>query len=332
MISAQATIGGEFVLDGEGREINYLRISVTDLCNLRCRYCIPEEGIIKKCHSDILRIEEIEEIVKVSRKLGVNKVRLTGGEPLVRRGIVDLVQKISSIPGINEVALTTNGTLLKEYAKPLKEAGLKRVNVSLDTLQENKYKYITKRGNLKTVIEGIKAAKEVGLTPLKLNVVLVKGFNDDEIDDFVKLTIKNEVDIRFIELMPIGDNGDWSKEHSISNKIVLEKYPNLIPIVSEDKSAPAQYYKLPAAKGKVGLINPISSHFCSSCNRIRLTADGKIKPCLHSNEEIDIKTILRENGDILPIITKAVRVKPKAHHINEQGYTPINREMFQIGG
>jgi len=320
------------VLDGEGREINYLRISVTDLCNLRCRYCIPEEGIIKKCHSDILSMEEIEEIVKVSTKLGVNKVRLTGGEPLVRRGIVGLVQKISEIPGINEVALTTNGTLLGQYAKDLKKAGLKRVNISLDTLQEDRYEYITNGGKLKNVLEGIRAAKEVGLTPLKLNVVLVKGFNDDEIDDFINLTIENEYDIRFIELMPIGDNGDWSKEHCISNNIVLEKYPNLIPIINKDKSAPAQHYKLPGAKGRVGLINPISSHFCSSCNRIRLTADGKIKPCLHSNDEVDIKTDLREKRDILPIIVNAVKIKPKEHHMNEKNYNPINREMVQIGG
>lgn len=320
------------MLDGEGREINYLRISVTDLCNLRCRYCIPEEGIIKKCHSDILSMEEIEEIVKVSTKLGVNKVRLTGGEPLVRRGIVGLVQKISEIPGINEVALTTNGTLLGQYAKELKKAGLKRVNISLDTLQEDRYEYITNGGRLKNVLEGIRVAKEVGLTPLKLNVVLVKGFNDDEIDDFINLTIENEYDIRFIELMPIGDNGDWSKEHSISNNIVLEKYPNLIPIINKDKSSPAQHYKLPGAKGRVGLINPISSHFCSSCNRIRLTADGKIKPCLHSNDEVDIKTVLREKGDILPIIAKAVKIKPKEHHMNEKNYSPIDREMIQIGG
>lgn len=320
------------MLDGEGREINYLRISVTDLCNLRCRYCIPEEGIIKKCHSDILSMEEIEEIVKVSTKLGVNKVRLTGGEPLVRRGIVGLIEKISEIPGINEVALTTNGTLLGQYAKDLKKAGLKRVNISLDTLQEDRYEYITNGGKLKDVLEGIRAAKEVGLTPLKLNVVLVKGFNDDEIDDFLNLTIENEYDIRFIELMPIGDNGEWSKEHSISNNIVLKKYPNLIPMVNKDKSAPAQHYRLPGAKGRVGLINPISSHFCSSCNRIRLTADGKIKPCLHSNDEVDIKTVLREKGDILPIITKAVRMKPKEHHMNEKNYSPIDREMIQIGG
>lgn len=320
------------MLDAEGREISYLRISVTDLCNLRCRYCIPEEGVVKKCHSDILSVEEIEEIVKVSSELGVKKIRLTGGEPLVRKGIVELVRKISSVPGINEVALTTNGILLKKYAKPLKEAGLKRVNISIDTLQKKKYEYITKGGNLQDVLDGIKAAKEAGLYPLKFNVVLIKGFNDDEIESFVNLTLENEVDIRFIELMPIGENGDWAQSHFIPNTIVLDKNPDLIPVASKDKSAPARHYKLPGAKGRVGLINPISSHFCSSCNRIRLTADGKIKPCLHSNEEIDIRSTLRQDGDILPIITKAIKVKPKQHHMNEEDYTPIDREMVQIGG
>lgn len=320
------------MLDKEGREINYLRISVTDLCNLRCRYCIPEEGVEKKCHSNILSIEEMEEVVKVSSRLGVNKIRLTGGEPLVRKGIVELVQKISKVPGINEVAMTTNGILLKEYAKELKKAGLKRVNISLDTLNEDKYAYITRRGKLKDVLDGINEAKKVGLLPVKINTVLVKGFNDDEIEDFINLTMKDQVDIRFIELMPIGENGGWSKEHFISNETVLERYPDLVPVVSEDKSAPARYYKLSNAKGRIGLINPISSHFCSSCNRLRLTADGKIKPCLHSNEEIDIKTTLREKGDIMPILSKAIRVKPKEHHINDKDYTPINREMVRIGG
>lgn len=320
------------MLDREGREINYLRISTTDLCNLRCRYCTPEEGVSKRCHSEILSLEEIAEVVKASAKLGINKVRLTGGEPLVRKGIVELVRKISDIKGINEIALTTNGILLKQLAKPLKEAGLKRVNISIDTLKPDRYEYITRGGKLSDVLEGIEAAKKAGLYPLKFNVVLVKGFNDDEIEDFVNLTMDNEIDVRFIELMPIGENGEMSKENFIPNTLVLDKNPSLIPVSSSDKSAPAKYYKFEGGKGKIGLINPISSHFCSTCNRLRLTADGKIKPCLHSNEEIDIRRTLRENGDILSVISKAIRVKPKEHHINEDNYTPIDREMFQIGG
>ncbi|NLL31387.1 MAG: GTP 3',8-cyclase MoaA [Clostridiales bacterium] len=320
------------MLDKEGREINYLRISITDLCNLRCKYCIPEEGVNKKCHSEILSFEEIEEVVKTSAKLGINKIRITGGEPLVRKGIVDLVKKIARVPGINEIAMTTNGTLLKQLAKPLKEAGLKRVNVSIDTLKEDRYENITRGGKLSDVLEGLEAAKEVGLHPIKLNVVLIKGFNEDEIEDFINLTIDNDIDVRFIELMPIGVNGIKSHEKFLSNKVVLEKNLNLIPVVSKDKSAPAKHYKIEGAKGKIGLINPISHNFCSRCNRLRLTADGKIKPCLHSNEEIDIKSALRQNKDIMPILSKAIKVKPKEHHINEENYKPIDREMFQIGG
>lgn len=318
--------------DRVGREINYLRISITDLCNLRCVYCMPKDGVKKKKHCEILTLEEIEEVVKAASKLGVNKIRLTGGEPLVRRGVVELIEKIAKIPGIDDIAMTTNGVLLKNQAKELKKAGLNRVNISLDTFNEDKYRYITRGGKLQEAIEGIKAAKEAGLTPIKINTVLIKGFNDDEIEDFVNITLKNEIDIRFIELMPIGENGNWDKEHYISNKIVLEKFPDLIPLENKDKSAPAKLYKLPKAKGKVGLINPISSHFCCNCNRIRLTADGKIKPCLHSNDEIDIKTALRENKDILPILESAVMVKPKEHHLNEEGYVPINRGMSEIGG
>lgn len=320
------------MLDEQGREINYLRISVTDLCNLRCKYCTPEEGVPKKCHSEILSIEEIVQVVKASAKLGINKVRLTGGEPLVRKGIVELVRQISDIQGINEVAMTTNGILLKKYAKSLKEAGLTRVNISLDTLNEDKYEDITRGGKLNDVLDGIKAAKEAGLYPLKLNVVLTKGFNDDEIEEFMNISMENDIDIRFIELMPIGKNGLKSNENFIENTIVLKKNPNLISVVSKDKSAPAKYYKLEGAKGRIGLIKPISSHFCSNCNRLRLTADGKIKLCLHSNKEIDIRKTLREKGDILSVIRKAIRVKPKEHHLNQENYTPIDREMFQIGG
>lgn len=320
------------MLDKEGREITYLRISVTDLCNLRCKYCIPEEGVNKKCHSDILTFEEIEKVVRASAKLGINKIRLTGGEPLVRKGIVDLVNKISSIAGIKEVVMTTNGTLLKQLGKALKEAGLKRVNISLDTLKEDRYKNITRDGKISDVLEGLEAAKEAGLNPIKLNVVLIKGFNDDEIEDFVNLTIDKEIEIRFIELMPIGINGLKFYEKFLSSKTVLQKIPNLIPIVSKDEFSTAKYYKLEGAKGKIGLINPISHNFCSKCNRFRLTSDGKIKPCLHSNREIDIKSALREDKDIIPILAKAIRVKPKEHHINEEDYKPIDREMYQIGG
>jgi cyclic pyranopterin phosphate synthase len=317
--------------DRYGRKIEYLRISVTDRCNLRCRYCMPEEGIIdKKSHSDMLTLEEIYEVVKACASLGVNKVRITGGEPLTRKGITGLIKKISKIEGIKDIAMTTNGLLLKNYAKELKEAGLKRVNVSLDTMDEEKYKYITRFGSLKDILEGIDEAKKVGLLPLKINVVLVGGFNDDEIEDFVKLTLKEDIQVRFIELMPIGQASSWARENFISNTQVLDRFKDLIPIPREDKSSPAEYYRLPGAKGMVGLINPISHQFCSNCNRLRLTADGKIKPCLHSNQEIDVREAIKSGGNLEEIIIKAIWSKPQEHHLNSG--ESIKRDMMRIGG
>ncbi|MFA5527354.1 MAG: GTP 3',8-cyclase MoaA, partial [Peptostreptococcales bacterium] len=240
------------------REINYLRISVTDLCNLRCKYCMPESGISKTKHSDILTLEEIEEIAKAFVGLGINKIRITGGEPLVRHGILHLVQKIAQIKGVSDLAMTTNGLLLKSYAKGLKEAGLTRVNISLDTLQAERYSDITRKGQLKDVLEGIEEAKRVGLKPIKLNVVLMGGFNEDEIETFVNLTKNEEIDVRFIELMPTGEATHWALHHFIPNATVLEKMNALVKVEDEDISSAATYYRLPESKGRVGLINPIS--------------------------------------------------------------------------
>ncbi|SKC51641.1 cyclic pyranopterin monophosphate synthase subunit MoaA [Maledivibacter halophilus] len=293
---------------------------------------MPKEGICKKFHKDILRIEEIEEIVRQSVKIGIKKVRITGGEPLIRNGIIELVKRISSIDGIEDLAMTTNGILLKKYARDLKSAGLNRVNISIDSLDKEKYREITRGGNIEDVMAGIKAAKDFDLTPIKLNTVLIGRFNDDEIEDFVYLTQNEKIDVRFIELMPLGEASSWAKEHFIPNTTVLDRFPNLIPLKSEDKSSPAKHYKLPGGKGKVGLINPISSHFCSYCNRIRITSDGKIKPCLHSNYEINIKNLIKQNYEIIDILRFAVEAKPKEHNINNINYEPIIRNMFQIGG
>ena len=316
--------------DSFGRNINYLRISVTDLCNLRCKYCMPEEGISKVCHEDILSIEELERIAKIFVSLGVNKIRLTGGEPLVRKGIIDIVNRIGRLDGIKDFAMTTNGILLRKYAKDLKAKGLNRVNISLDTLDEEKYRYITRGGRLKDVLEGIEVAKEMGLTPIKINTVLIGGFNDDEIEKLVNLTEKTEVDIRFIELMPIGEAIDLKSEHYLPNRLVLEKVPELIPVEREDISSPALYYRLPNGKGKVGIINPISCKFCEDCNRVRLTAQGKLKLCLHSNEEIDLKEALRSGKDIEKIILAAIGKKPGSHYLEEGKY--VTKKMYQIGG
>ncbi|MBV7272041.1 GTP 3',8-cyclase MoaA [Clostridiaceae bacterium UIB06] len=318
------------MIDSYGRNINYLRISITDLCNLRCRYCMPEKGIEKIPHNEILRLEEIEELARIFVSLGVNKIRITGGEPLIRKGILNLIENIGRIEGLKDFAMTTNGIFLKKYARNLKNAGLNRVNISLDTLNEKKYRDITKGGDIKEVLEGIEEAKKVGLTPIKLNVVLIGGLNEDEIKDFVNLTKNENIDVRFIELMPIGQAKDWSLDKFISNKIVLEKVKELKEIIKEDISSPARYYKLPNSKGKVGLINPISCKFCDNCNRIRLTADGKIKTCLHSNAEIDLRIPLRMGEDLRKIITEVVINKPKEHNLENGEY--IERNMTTIGG
>jgi cyclic pyranopterin phosphate synthase len=318
-----------------GRKINYLRISITDRCNLRCKYCIPKKGVHLKSHDEILRIEEITAIVREAAQLGVSKVRLTGGEPLIRRGVTKLIRNIATIDGIQDLAMTTNGTLLSKYAEELSLSGLKRVNISINSLSERKYQEITRGGKLSDVLRGIEAAYKFKLTPVKLNVVLIKGFNDDEIEDFIKLTIDNDIDVRFIELMPIGEASSWSQEHFISNNIILQRFPVLLPLQSEDHGSAAVYYRMPGALGRIGLINPISNHFCNRCNRIRLTADGRLKPCLHSDHEVEVRNIIRNNRSsesIIKLLQKAIVAKPAEHMLNIDGFEPIVRNMYQIGG
>ncbi|MCT4632506.1 MAG: GTP 3',8-cyclase MoaA [Firmicutes bacterium] len=319
------------MMDKYGRKINYLRISITDRCNYRCRYCMPEDGVCKKEHQDILRFEDIIKVVSHGAAMGISKIRLTGGEPLIRKGVVDLVRQIKSIDGIKEVAMTTNGSLLPRFAKELKEAGLDRVNVSLDSLNADKFKDITRGADLKEVLDGIKLCQDLGMSPIKINVVLIGGFNDDEIVDFVSLTKDQDIDVRFIELMPIGEASQWSKGHFIPNTKVLEMVPELNEVEAQDISSPAKYYKLDGAKGTVGLINPISCTFCSNCNRIRLTSDGKLKPCLHSDDEIDLKDYI-ENNNLDQAIQASIETKPKEHHINDEEFKPIKRNMNQVGG
>ncbi|MDD4504665.1 MAG: GTP 3',8-cyclase MoaA [Clostridiaceae bacterium] len=324
--------------DNLGRNINYLRISVTDRCNLRCRYCMPEEGIDKKEHMEMLTLEEIFEVVKVCTNLGTDKIRITGGEPLVRKGLTGLIEKITALESIKDIAVTTNGVLLKKLAHDLKRAGLKRINVSLDTMDAKKYEYITRGGNIKDVLEGIAEALKVGLLPIKINTVLTKGFNENEIGDFIKLTLKENIDVRFIELMPLGQAASFASEHYFPNTEVLERFKELEPVEAVDKSSPAKYYKLPGAKGRVGLINPISHKFCDNCNRIRLTADGKLKPCLHSNKEIDVRGILRDTqlddkySALRGAVAEAIQSKPEHHTLNDLCNEPIERDMYTIGG
>lgn len=318
------------VKDSFGRKINYLRISLTDRCNLRCKYCMPECGVDKFTHDDMLSLEEIYEITKSFVSLGIDKIRFTGGEPLARKGIVELISKVSRLRGVSDIAMTTNGILLKRFAKDLKQAGLHRVNLSLDTLDPDKYKEITRGGKLDDFLSGIEEAKLVGLTPIKINTVLIGGFNDSEIENLVNLTLDEKIDVRFIELMPIGEASTWAKDKFISNDIILEKVKTLVPIERQDPSSPAVYYKLPNALGKVGIINPISCKFCDNCNRVRLTSEGLLKLCLHSNKEIDLKKALRDGEDIKSLILESVLKKEESHHLEDGEY--IDRNMNQIGG
>jgi cyclic pyranopterin phosphate synthase len=309
------------------REISYLRVSITDLCNLRCRYCMPE-GVCQKSHNDILSFEEITEIVTAAAQLGVKKVRITGGEPLVRRGVVDLCRMVAAVPGIREVALTTNGTLLEEYAQPLKEAGVNRVNISLDTLQPDRYRDITGRGNLEDALRGIEAAHKAGLAPLKVNTVLIGGFNDDEISNFVELTRNRPIELRFIELMPMG--GAFGKEAYLPGDEVLRRVSELQPVETE-KGSVARLYRLPDGQGKVGLISPLSRHFCATCNRLRLTSEGNLKPCLHSNQEISIRG--KHGQELVDTLREAILQKPRMHGtLDAEHLSQAGRTMNTIGG
>lgn len=311
--------------DRFGRNITYLRISVTDLCNLRCKYCMPESGVKSLCHSDILSIEEIVEIVKVASKNGIKKIRLTGGEPLVRRGFINLCKQISEINEIEDIAITTNGVYLKEMADELFENKVRRINFSLDTLMKEKYNDITRRNDFDKTMESLFYAIKKGFK-VKINVVLIGGFNDDEIHDFVNLANEYELEVRFIELMQIGETANWSKDKFVSNKIVLEKVPEL---EFDGVSGVAKIYKIKGQKGRIGLISPISCSFCEDCNRIRLTSDGKLKPCLHSKDEINLKGLSGE--ELEEVFKRGIFEKPEKHHL-EDGKSESARDMNKIGG
>lgn len=318
------------MLDKYGRNIDYMRVSITDRCNLRCIYCMPENGVAKKEHKDIITFEQIHKIVKAAGALGIRKVRYTGGEPLVRKGIVDLINKTSRINGIEEIAITTNGILLEEMAEDLKRAGLTRANISLDSLNKEKYKNITRGGDLSKVFSAIEKCLKIGLAPLKINTVLMKGINDDEIKSFIELTRELPVSIRFIELMPIGEAVNLNTSMVNSDEII-KSYSELYEIKDLSNSV-ARLYKLKNAKGTVGFISPLSCKFCSNCNRIRLTSSGTIKPCLHSEEEIDIKNY---TGDDLKLMTKlkeSIIEKPQEHHLEKDKESKSKKMMFQVGG
>jgi GTP 3',8-cyclase len=321
-------------LDSVGRSIDYLRISVTDRCNLRCVYCMPPEGVSRMSHDEILSYEEIRTVARAAVELGFKRIRLTGGEPLVRADLPELIKMLSQIDGIQELALTTNGTLLKNYARELKQAGLSRVNVSLDTLKADKFRYITRLGRLKDVLEGIEAAKEAGLHPVKINTVVMRGMNDDEILDFARMTYEEGWHVRFIELMPFKGEAEFVPSVELRQHISL--LGKIEPCASITANGPAVYYRLSGAKGTVGFISPLTeTAFCSRCNRMRLTPDGKLRPCLLGEDEIDLKMPLRNNAsmeDLKRLILKAVASKPEHHRLKETKDRPVKRKMSQIGG
>lgn len=309
------------------RKIDYLRISVTDRCNLRCFYCMPECGIEKTRHDDIASFEELYEMARACTELGVHKIRVTGGEPLVRLGVLDFLKKLGDLPGVDTLCITTNGTLLPKCARELKEAGVNRLNISLDTLNPEKYRHISRIGSLQTALDGFHAAMDAGFENIKVNAVLIGGVNDDEIGDLVNFAGKYGITIRFIELMPIGECAGWDKSHFISGETVLQRVPGLTPLGSDGV---AQLYGIPGTSGKVGLISPVSHRFCSGCNRIRITSDGKLKPCLHSEEEINLRGL--HGGELLAAIRGAILKKPLRHNLSEGEISGSARNMNAIGG
>ena len=333
--------------DTFNRPINYLRISVTDRCNLRCSYCMPAQGIELLNHHDILTYEEIVTVTRTAAEMGITKVRLTGGEPLVRANLTNLVSMIATIDTIDDISMTTNGVLLEKYASDLKKAGLKRVNVSLDTMNPHKFQSITRRSRLGDVLRGIKTAKECGLDPVKINVVVMRGVNDDEILDFARLTITDGWHVRFIELMPFatGNPHEVHASHSQANMHpqfmpateIMERLYELDKLEPSDTikgNGPARYYFFPNANGTIGFITPISEHLCFQCNRLRLTAEGKLRPCLLSDDEIDLRPALRQKASpeqLQSLIMKAIQNKPRNHQLAGESLV-IKRRMSQVGG
>lgn len=315
--------------DQFGRKIRYLRLSVTDLCNLRCQYCMPEAGVEKKSHSALMTEDEMMLAVKVAAGLGVNKVRVTGGEPLVKPNIVSIVRRIAQTPGIEEVCLTTNAVLLPSMARDLKQAGLKRVNISLDSLNPQTYAMLTRGGRVEEAWKGVESALAVGFDKVKINAVLIGGVNDHEVEALAGLTRRYPVDVRFIELMPMVDNPHFDDRSYVPVRTVLDRLPDLRALPHD--GSVARRFRLPGALGDVGLISPVSEHFCTACNRIRLTADGKLKPCLHFAAEENIKGL--NETDMRAVMERVMYFKPACHDtLSHEEHSKAGRSMAQIGG
>jgi GTP 3',8-cyclase len=324
--------------DSFGRRIDYLRISVTDKCNLRCVYCMPEAGLPWLKHEQILSYEEIAAIVHVMAGMGLRRVRLTGGEPLVRRNLTHLVRLLKAIPGIEDIALSTNAVLLADHADELRDAGINRVNISLDSLREERVDALARRsGYFQKILEGIAAAERVGFQPIKLNVVLMRGRNDDEVADFARLTYSRPWHVRFIEVMPTADNLDISENNYISALEMLQRLQaiaQLEPVAGPQGNGPATYFQYAGGIGTIGVITPMSHNYCDRCNRMRLTADGQLRPCLFGDIQTDLRDALRRGEPLEPLIAETLRVKPERHYLiqgNASGSGGL-RALSQVGG
>jgi cyclic pyranopterin phosphate synthase len=323
------------ILDSYHRQIDYMRISVTDRCDLRCIYC--SSGDFESIHhDDILRYEEIERVVRAAARLGVKSIRITGGEPLVRPHVSALVEMLCRVPGIEDISLTTNATQLARYAPELKLAGLKRVNISLDTFKPERFLHICRRGSLDKVLSGIQAAKEFGFEPVKINTVVMRGINDDEILDFALKSVNDGWHVRYIEEMPLTGQENAGKMVSIEDiqKTIEESLGALEPCFPSEGYGPAKYYRVPGSSGSIGFIGPVTHCFCDTCNRFRLTADGKLRPCLLRDDEVDLRSALRSGAgtaDLEALILSTAQLKKERHELGEK-VGVLERKMRQIGG
>jgi cyclic pyranopterin phosphate synthase len=324
------------MIDAYGRKINYLRLSVTDRCNLRCRYCMPAEGVPLLPHGEILSYEELFLVARTAVSLGIEKIRVTGGEPLVRKGILGFLSRLAGIPGLRQLVLTTNGLLLEELAEPLKSAGVQRLNISIDSLDQGNFLRITRRGDMARVLAGIAAAEAAGL-PIKLNVVVMRGTNDREVVDFAALTVDKPYAVRFIEFMPSGaGEGEW-RSLVVPGREILDRIAKRFPFDEVDRgelAGPAKDYRIRGAAGTIGVITPVSGHFCGDCNRIRVTASGMARGCLFSREETDLKPILRGNdpSELGKTLLRIVGTKPGKHRLCEEPSGPPPLDMSRVGG
>jgi len=327
------------LIDSHGRVHTSLRISITDRCNIRCFYCMPAENVNFRPRDELLSYEEIERFASVAARLGINRLRITGGEPLVRNNLAELIERLSAIDGIHDIALTTNGILLAEQAAKLKTAGLQRLNISLDTLDDDVFFQLSRRRGIDQVIAGIHAAKQLGFERIRLNAIAIKSITEQEIVPLAKFARQHDLELRFIEFMPLDADDQWQRQQVLTGdkiKDILEvSFCNLVPVTRNDPSQPAVDFQFSDGQGRIGFINPLSQPFCHNCNRIRITAEGQLRNCLFSTTEWDARKLLRNQGSdeqLEALIRSCVRGKNAAHGIDSDTFIKPQRAMYQIGG